>query len=329
MESNTSNCDQQRPSCNNRNILKDNSATSVDPSIHESFEQRNGRSNQIHPKAQGSQSARYRWDIRYANRSPHPRPSNRILNHISPGIGYGVAEALIENGATVSISSSSQSKIDSSIASIKSAYPSIPADRISGFACNLGDATSLEANLKGLFDHVTDNNTHKLDHIVYTAGDALAMMPIASATLDKMLQAGMVRFFGPMLVGKLAPAYMSAGPASSLTLTTGSVSEKPRPNWVVVNSYATGLQGMCRGLALDLKPIRVNLVSPGAVQTELWATVGITGEAAEKMFKGLAEAMPTGSVGQVVDVVEPFLCAIKDRNMTGQMISSNGGAMLI
>ena len=65
---------------------------------------------------------------------------------------------------------------------------------------------------------------------------------------------------------------LSGGPKSSITFTTGAVSEKPIPNWAMINSYATGLQGMTRGLALDMKPIRVNLVSPGAVDTELWGT---------------------------------------------------------
>jgi len=40
-------------------------------------------------------------------------------------------------------------------------------------------------------------------------------------------------------------------PASSITLTTGRVAEKPMPmaGWAVVGSYAAGVYGMVRGLS--------------------------------------------------------------------------------
>lgn len=38
----------------------------------------------------------------------------------------------------------------------------------------------------------------------------------------------------------------------------------------VVGSYAAGLYGLVRGLALELKPVRVNLVQPGRLATDLW-----------------------------------------------------------
>jgi len=39
--------------------------------------------------------------------------------------------------------------------------------------------------------------------------------------------------------------------------------------------------------------------------------------------------MATGNMGQVEDVAEAFLYAMKDKNLTGSMISTNGGAMLM
>ena len=79
--------------------------------------------------------------------------------------------------------------------------------------------------------------------MIYTAGDALAQMSLESVDFGKIKQAGMVRFFGPLLVAKHAASYLTGGPKSSITLTTGAVSERPIQNWSVVNSYATGLQG--------------------------------------------------------------------------------------
>lgn len=84
---------------------------------------------------------------------------------------------------------------------------------------------------------------------------------------------------------------------------------------------------MTRGLALDLKPIRVNLVSPGAVNTELWGHM--TAEQKEGMFKELSKKIPVGKVGSVEDVAESYLYLMKDRNVTGAMISTSGGHLLV
>jgi len=180
----------------------------------------------------------------------------------------------------VIISSSNPDRVQKTIEKLQSSYPSAR-DRITGHACNLGDQETVEDNLKQLFEKVAKDE--KLDHVVYTAGDPLAMMSIEEIDMPKLIKAGMVRFFAPLLVGKIAPKYLNPGPKASITLTTGSVSERPRPNWSAIGSFATGLQGMCRGLALDLKPIRVNLISPGAVDTELWN--GMTEQQRRDMFK--------------------------------------------
>lgn len=181
----------------------------------------------------------------------------------SSGIGYAVAEASLEHGAHVVISSSQGSRIQSSISKLLTTYPKAK-DRISGHVCDLSSPT-LEDNIKALFSKAA-----QLDHIIFTAGDKLATMPLQDATLDSIQKAGMVRFFAPLLVAKHGSKNLSAGPASSITLTSGTVSEKPIAGWSVVASYATGLHGMVRNLALDLAPIRVNSISPGAVETEMW-----------------------------------------------------------
>ena len=73
---------------------------------------------------------------------------------------------------------------------------------------------------------------------------------------------------------------------------------------------------MCRGLALDLKPIRVNLISPGAVDTALWAHM--SDEDRKGMFKQMGEKLPTGRVTGVENVVYSYLGLIQDENATGK-----------
>ena len=129
-----------------------------------------------------------------------------------------------------------------------------------------------------------------------------------------------------MIVAKHALTHLAPGPRSSITLTTGSSAEKPRPGWSVPVSYGGGLISMARGLALDMKPIRVNIISPGAVDTELWK---MSEEAKQKLFATMGQRMLTGRVGRVEDVAEAYIYAMKDENLTGSLISSNGGGLLI
>ncbi|KAI5212827.1 DUF1620-domain-containing protein [Aureobasidium subglaciale] len=239
----------------------------------------------------------------------------------SAGIGYGVAEASLENGAHVIISSSNESRVQEAVVKLQKAYPSA-AKRIEGYAANMGEQASLESNVEQLF-----KKAGSVNHVVFTAGDSLAMMPLEEATMDKTIQAGMVRFFAPLMVAKYAAKVLEKSTTSSITLTTGNVSEKPIPNWSVINGFATALQGTTRGLALDMKPIRVNLVSPGAVLTPLWD--GIPEEHREQTFKQFESKMATGKIGQVEDVAEAYIYAMKDKNLTGSMISTNGGSMLM
>jgi NAD(P)-dependent dehydrogenase (short-subunit alcohol dehydrogenase family) len=110
-----------------------------------------------------------------------------------------------------------------------------------------------------------------------------------------MQRAGQVRFVAPLLIAKVGSRYLNPGPASSIVLTTGSVAEHPMPNWSVVASYASAMHGMTKNLALDLKPIRFNLVSPGAIDTELWKDMPSDHKAG--MFKVISEKVPIGRVG--------------------------------
>jgi len=103
------------------------------------------------------------------------------------GIGFGVAEAALEHGARVKISSSQESRVKDAISRLQKAYPSA-SSKIEGHVCNLADENTIESDVEALF-----NKVGTVDHIVYTAGDRLATIPLEEATMAKMKQAGMVR----------------------------------------------------------------------------------------------------------------------------------------
>jgi NAD(P)-dependent dehydrogenase (short-subunit alcohol dehydrogenase family) len=161
---------------------------------------------------------------------------------------------------------------------------------------------------------------------VFTAGDALATMRLADMTMEAILKAGQIRFFAPLLAAKFIPEYVRHSHESSYTLTTGMVSERPFPDWSVVGSFAGGLHAMVRNLALDLKPLRVNGVSPGIVDTELWRMP--KGEK-DRLLEQYAQKMATGTPGRPEDVAESFVACMRDHNMDGAMIRTDGGGLLM
>lgn len=147
--------------------------------------------------------------------------SNKLCNNCvltigdSGGIGYGVAEACLELGCTVIVSSASASRIAASI-SLQEAYPSARS-RISGHACDLGNHETLDPNTVSLFEKAVQKADGQLDHVVYTAGDALSITPLEKATLEKIQQACMVRFNAPLIVAREAAKYLKKSNTSSYT----------------------------------------------------------------------------------------------------------------
>lgn len=230
----------------------------------------------------------------------------------SSGIGYGVAEKCLTEGAKVYIISSSESKVDASVNSLKQ---KIEQAAVAGEVCDLS-ASDVEAKL----EHILKCKV-PFDHIVYTAGDSLSISPLGEIDLEKIHKAGHIRFAVPLLLAKIAPKYINPGYRSSITLTTGAASEKPIPGWSLMAGYLTGLHGLTRNLALDLKPLRVNLVSPGAVDTPLWGPQGVP--------EAIKKSTVLGKVGTIEEVAEAYVYFMKDTNATGSCISTNGGSLLL
>lgn len=94
----------------------------------------------------------------------------------SSGIGFCVAEACLESGAAnVAIASSNRDRLGRAVASLKASYPSA-SHKVFGAPVDLSNAETLEGELKTLLDATAEGmGGAKLDHVVFTAGDALAV----------------------------------------------------------------------------------------------------------------------------------------------------------
>ncbi|KAJ4345552.1 uncharacterized protein N0V89_011685 [Didymosphaeria variabile] len=243
------------------------------------------------------------------------------------GIGYGVASMALSNGAIVTISGSTQPKVDAKVKELQSLYPSAG---VRGISLDLSDTANLEDNLNGLFEKVTNGGEQLLDHIVHCAGDALFLPKLHEVTVDNALPGFHVRWLTALLIGKALATgkYMLAAPSSSFTLTGGTNTTKPMPGWSLGASWGGASEGLMRGLAVDLKPIRVNLMSPGTIDTPLFQkfleNVGREKEAAIRTGHTLLQTW-----GDAKDIAEGYGWLMRDCYVTGTIASSDGGRLLV
>ncbi|CAJ2504382.1 Uu.00g117760.m01.CDS01 [Anthostomella pinea] len=246
----------------------------------------------------------------------------------SNGIGRGVVEASLESGARVTLSGSSPQSAEAAVSALKKEYPS---PQLVGLNCDLSNAT-VEADLESLLRQaVAAHDGAPIDHIVLTAADNLSIVPLQDMTPEVIAKATHMRMLVPILVGKLAQRHLRPSANCSLTLTTGSIADKPMADWSLINFLCTGIVGLTRNLALDLQPRRVNIVEPGLVDTGLWDTTWPTAKEREEGLRELAEKLklPVGKAGGVEEVAEAYVYLMRDRNATGEVVKTRGGSHLV
>ena len=87
------------------------------------------------------------------------------------------------------------------------------------------------------------------------------------------------------------------------------------------------MEALTRALAVELAPIRVNLVSPGIVRTELWNSMDEAERAA--LYRDVAAKLPVGRVGEAADIADAYLYLMGNGYSTGQTIVVDGGGTLV
>ncbi|ENH68220.1 Tropinone reductase 2 [Fusarium oxysporum f. sp. cubense race 1] len=238
------------------------------------------------------------------------------------GIGYGVALASLANGTSVFITGSTADKVASTVTQLREAHPQVPADNINGAPVDLANLDMVEKNLTELLDKVKAGGP--INHIVHVAGDLHMMPHVSKITTDDLKQGLSVRFAAAVILGKIAPKYLDISSKNSIVLTSGTASAQPYPGRAIMTAYATLQEGLGKGLAVDLHPLRVNVISPGAVKTPL-LNVFVPPEQIEAFLKNLADQTVTKEVGLPEWVAEAYIYAMKDRYCTGTAILSDGG----
>lgn len=224
------------------------------------------------------------------------------------GIGFATAHAAVDAGADVVIASSRQASVDAALGELSSTT--------TGRALDVLDS----ATVRDFFSAVG-----AFDHLVYTAGEPLRLLPVEGLDLDQARSFFQVRYFGAL--NAVSAAAPQIRPGGSITLTSGSARTRPGAGWAVASSLCGAITSLAGALALELAPIRVNTVEPGIVRSPLWS--GMSVDEQEAMYRRQAEVLPAGRVGEVEDVAQAFLYAMTHSFTTGASIPVDGGALLV
>ena len=229
----------------------------------------------------------------------------------SSGIGLGVAEAALAEGAAVVIAGRSAAKLEAATKAMGK-----PA-RLTAIAVDVTD----EDSIRQLFDRVGS-----FDHLVVTRGVVPVGAPVAE------LDIGAVRsFVDTMLVSAFTLAKHGKGGIAgdgSITFTSGISKDKPGvPGGAVVAAVAGSFDYMVRALALELAPVRVNVVSPGWVKTPMWEE--IAGPAKDAMWADMAARLPVGRIATPADIAATYLHVMGSAFTTGTTVHVDGGHALL
>jgi NAD(P)-dependent dehydrogenase (short-subunit alcohol dehydrogenase family) len=220
----------------------------------------------------------------------------------SSGIGLATAELAKAEGADVVIASRNKDRVTAAAAKI-GARPMV---------VDVTDDASVAALFKAC---------GTVDHVVVTAAQ-LRSGPFKSVSMDDVRATMEGKFWGAWRVARAAE--IRAG--GSLTLVSGFLSIRPRPNSAIVGAANGAIESLARSLALDLAPVRVNAVSPGIIDTPIRAAMP---EAArQELLARTAAALPVGRVGTGEDIARQILAFMTIGFMTGSVVYLDGGALV-
>ena len=224
------------------------------------------------------------------------------------GIGLGVARAAAAAGAAVHIVSSTPQRVQQALEQLgTNAY---------GYTADL----SREENIKTFFDGIPP-----IDHLVYTAAENLRLHKVTDTDIAAARNFLDIRFWGAFAAVKYGAAKISAG--GSIGLMGGNAGQRPQSGWGLAASICMAMEGFTRAMAVELAPIRVNCVAAGVVRTALWDSMPVADR--DALFRHLGGVLPVGRIGEAEDIAQAFLYLMQQGFCTGQVLTVDGGGVLI
>jgi NAD(P)-dependent dehydrogenase (short-subunit alcohol dehydrogenase family) len=236
-----------------------------------------------------------------------------VITGGNSGIGLATAQRLANEGAYVFITGRRQSELDAAVKLIGKNVTAVQGD-----VANLADLDRLYAAIK--------QQKGRIDILFANAGlgDFAPLGSITEAHYDKTFD---VNVKGVLFTVQKALPLLVDG--ASIILNASIVSIKGMPAFSVYSATKAALRSFARSWTVDLKDrkIRVNVVSPGPIETPAIDRLGqIVGDTAQ-LKAGLISGVPMGRMGTSDEIAKAvsFLASDDASFITGIELFVDGG----
>lgn len=225
----------------------------------------------------------------------------------SRGIGRAVCQLLAQRGHRVVVVSRNQQ-------AAHTAAESLPGDRHLGLSCDV----SKEEEVQKTFETLS-KTCGTVGYLVNAAGINRDALLLRSKSED-MVSVLHTNLLGSMFTCRAALRSM-LGHGGAIVNIGSVVGLKGNAGQCVYSASKAGLVGFTRSLAKEVaaRNIRVNLVAPGFIQTDM--TAGLLKEEVVKRI-------PMGRFGEPADVAQSVLFLLESPYITGQILIADGGLQL-
>lgn len=163
-----------------------------------------------------------------------------------------------------------------------------------------------------------------IDHILVT-GPGPYYAPLPELDLDRAREDLESHLLLPIQIGKLAIGKVR--PGGTLLFMGGTGGRRSAPGMSVIGALTAAGPALTRNLAVELAPIRVNLIAAGFVDTPLSAT--LLGDQLDARREQLRTTLPIGRVVGPEDVANLAVHLMTNTALTGGTYDIDGGQQLV
>ena len=225
----------------------------------------------------------------------------------SSGIGLATALRLLSEGMRVTITGRDAAKLDAARATLGAGATAIAVDAT--------DATETATFFERLGTY---------DHLVLAFGSGRGLGPFRDLDLAEVRRGFEDKIWPHLRCAQLACRSISKD--GSITFISAVSAMAGMPGTAGLAAANGVLTTMTPLLAAELKPLRVNAVCPGVVDTPWWGFVPQAQRSA--VFADYAGKTPVGRIGEPDDIARAIAFLVADSFVTGHVLVCDGGLML-